>query len=201
MESLNMLAETLEKKGFRVTCCETSGEARQALLSEIRGGETVGIGGSVTIRELNLLDALSEMKCPVHWHWLPSEDAAETRRLASSAHVYLCSSNAVTETGELVNIDGTGNRVAAMFYGPGRNIIVIGKNKIAPDYESAMKRIKEAACPKNAVRLSLDTPCALTGKCNDCASGSRMCNITVIISNPPKGRDMHILLVNEDLGY
>jgi len=201
MEKITQLAEILQKKGFRATCCETGAEAREILLSEINDEESIGIGGSVTIREMDLLDALAGKKCAVYWHWLPTENAVDTRKRAVNADVYLCSTNAVTEAGELVNIDGTGNRVAAMFYGPGRNIFVIGKNKIASDYEAAMKRIKEVACPKNAVRLSLDTPCAKTGKCNDCSSSSRMCSVTTIISNPPSGRDMHIILVNEDMGY
>jgi len=201
MEKLNRLAETLKKNGFRAVCCETREEARQVLLSEIHEGETVGIGGSVTIREMDILDALSGNKNAVYWHWLSRDNAAEARKLASGADVYLCSTNAVTESGEFVNIDGTGNRVAAMYFGPGRNIIVVGKNKIAPDYEAAMKRVKEIACPKNAVRLSLDTPCGKTGKCTDCASPSRMCNVTTIISHPPGARDMLILLVNEDMGF
>ncbi|MCL2539567.1 MAG: lactate utilization protein [Oscillospiraceae bacterium] len=201
MEKLELLAKVLERKGFRVALCETRAEARELLLSEINEGETVGIGGSVTIRELDILDALSEKDCTVHWHWLSMENAFEIRKLAGNSDVYLCSSNAVTETGELVNIDGTGNRVAAMFYGPGRSIVVVSKNKIAPDFTAAVNRIKELACPKNATRLGLDTPCAKTGVCSDCSSKSRMCNVMTVISNPPGGRDFYIVLVNEDMGY
>jgi len=201
MDKLDLLAKNLQKKGFRVSSYETRDDARKALLSEIADGETIGIGGSVTIRELDILDALSEKNCAVYWHWLPVENATETRKLAANADVYLCSTNAVTEAGELINIDGTGNRVASMFYGPGRNVVVIGKNKLSSEYDAAIRRIKEIACPKNAVRLSLDTPCAKTGKCNDCESASRMCHITTIISNPPSGRDIHVMLVNEDMGY
>ena len=201
MEKLSMLSNILEKKGFRVSLCDTREEAKKVLLSEIGNGETVGIGGSVTIKELDVLGALADKNCAVHWHWLPGVDMAETRRLAAGADVYLCSTNAVTESGEFVNIDGTGNRVAAMFYGPGRGIIVVGKNKIASDYDAALRRVKEIACPKNAVRLSLDTPCAKTGACTDCASSQRMCNVTTIISHPPGKRDILIVLVGEDLGY
>ena len=201
MENLDQLAKTLERKGFRVTSYETGDAVRQALLSEIAAGETVGVGGSVTIRDLDILGALAEKKCAVHWHWLAPENMDEARRLAANADVYLSSTNAITRAGELVNIDGAGNRVAAMFYGPKRSIVVIGRNKIAADYESAIKRIKEVACPKNAVRLSLDTPCAKTGKCGDCAPGLRMCKVTTIISHPPGKHDMHIMLVNEDMGF
>lgn len=201
MEKLQTLASTLKKKGFRVTYCNTLNESRQALLSDIKDGETVGIGGSMTIKELDILESLADKGCAVHWHWLNTANGNETRRLAANADVYLCSTNAITDNGELVNIDGTGNRVASMFFGPGRNIVVIGKNKVASDYEVALKRIKEVACPKNAVRLNLNTPCATTGKCNDCASSSRMCNVTTVISDPPGGRDIHIILVNEDMGY
>ena len=201
MEKLQALAQTLEKKGFRAMYCATREEARQIVLSEIKNNETVGIGGSVSIQELDLLNALAEKSCPVYWHWLPADDVQEMRTLAARADVYLCSTNALTNDGELINIDGSGNRVASMFFGPGRNIIVVGKNKIAPDYENAMKRIKEVACPKNAVRLNLPTPCAKTGKCANCASESRMCKITTIISHAPQGRDMYIILVDEELGY
>jgi len=201
MEKLEQLAKTMQKKGYRATCCDNREDARKILLSEVKQGETVGIGGSVTVQELDILDALAEKGCVVHWHWLPTENAAQTRKLAAGADVYLCSTNAVTEAGELVNIDGTGNRVAAMVFGPGRNIIVISKNKITSGLDAAQKRVKEIACPKNALRLSLSTPCALTGKCNDCDAKDRMCNVTTIISSPPGKRDMHILLVNEDMGY
>ncbi len=200
MEKLLELEKTLTKKGYRVACYETREQAREALLSEIKDGESVGIGGSVTIREMDLLDALAGKNCPYYWHWLPEADS-ETRKKATEADVYLCSTNAITEKGELINIDGFGNRVAGMFYGPGRNIFVVGKNKIAVDYDAAIKRVKDIACPKNAVRLKLNTPCALTGKCADCASEQRFCNVTTIISYPPGKRDMLIMLVNEDLGY
>ena len=200
MEKLLELEKVLLKKGYRAACYETQAQAREAVLSEIKEGESVGIGGSVTIRDLDLLDALTKNKNAYYWHWLPEADY-NTRKNATEADVYLCSTNAITEKGELVNIDGNGNRVAGMFYGPGRNIIVVGKNKIAADYEAAIKRIKDIACPKNAVRLKLNTPCALTGKCADCSSPQRFCNVTSIISYPPGKRDMLIILVNEELGY
>ena len=201
MESLKILQKNLEKKGFRATYCETRTEAGQILLSEIQDGETVGIGGSMTIKELDLLDALGRKNCAVHWHWLPGANNKETRKLAADANIYLCSTNAVTQNGELVNIDGFGNRAAAMFFGPGQCIIVMGRNKMVADYDAAIKRIKENPCPKNAARMNLDTPCAKTGRCNDCASTHRICNVTTIISHPPGGRDVHIILVNEEMGY
>lgn len=115
---------------------------------------------------------------------------------------YLCSANALTQNGQIVNIDGTGNRVASTSFGPKNIIMIVGKNKLVDTIESGFERIKRECCPKNARRLNLKTPCAVTGKCNDCNSPDRLCNVSVVISGKPKGFDnFYIILVNESLGF
>ena len=156
----------------------------------------------MTIYDMKLHEELKAKGNQVFWHWLvePGE-RNDARSKAANADVYLSSTNAMTLEGELVNIDGTGNRVSSMFFGPKKVIIVCGENKIAKDYDAAIDRIKNTACPANARRLKLSTPCAVTGKCNECSSKERMCNVTVKIQYPTTGRDINILLVGESLGY
>ncbi|MGD9707877.1 MAG: LUD domain-containing protein, partial [Candidatus Delongbacteria bacterium] len=114
---------------------------------------------------------------------------------------YLSSSNAIIEDGRLLNIDGTGNRVAAMFFGPPEIIVIAGRNKIVENYDHAMERIKTIAAPKNAERLRRDVPCRFTGRCQDCRSPERMCQVTVCIENRLVDRELEVWLVNQNLGY
>lgn len=204
MDNFNVeqLIENLKKKNFKANYFSNAHEAKTAVLNEITPGETVGIGGSMTIYDMEIHKELQAKGHQVFWHWLvePAERNA-VREKASTADVYLSSSNAITMNGELVNIDGIGNRVSSMFFGPGKVIIVCGINKIVKDFESAIDRIKTVACPANAKRLKLNTPCAKTDKCYDCNVSERMCNITVKLDRPPAGKDIHIFLVGESLGY
>jgi hypothetical protein len=114
--------------------------------------------------------------------------------------VYLTSTNALTQRGQLVNIDGTGNRVSSMIYGPKKVIIVCGVNKIVPHLEAAMERVKEASV-LNAKRLGLDTPCTVKGECFECHSTQRICNVTTIIDKRPSETEMVVMIVNENLGF
>ncbi len=161
------------------------------------------MGGSRTVDSLGVVPELEAKGCQIYWHWraqTPAE-AKELRRAQLTADVFLASSNAVTEDGRLVNIDGTGNRVAAMVYGPHKVILVCGRNKVVPDLEAALDRIHNVAAPPNARRLNTGTPCGLTGRCNDCDSPGRMCAVTVIIERCPRETDLKVVLVKEDLGY
>lgn len=115
--------------------------------------------------------------------------------------LFLTSTNALTLTGNLVNIDGTGNRAASMFFGPRKIIIIAGRNKIVGSIEEGLNRIKMYAAPANARRLNLSTPCASTGFCADCNSPERICRITTILERKPLLTDIHVLVVNEDLGF
>ncbi|MDF2841099.1 MAG: Transcriptional regulator of sugar metabolism [Clostridia bacterium] len=194
--------EALKKNHFDVKYFETSKEAVDELLIEIKQEESVGIGGSMTIKNLELDRLLLERGNTVHWHWLETtpERMDQARGAAAAADVYLTSTNALTQDGKIVNTDGVGNRVAAMFYGPKKTIIVCGINKIAENLDGAMERIEKNAY-KNARRLKLNTPCAVNENCSDCSSPQRMCNITTIIRKKPMKKDITIILINEELGY
>ncbi len=129
------------------------------------------------------------------------EQASELRRQGLLADVMIASSNAITLDGRLVNLDATGNRVAAMMFGPKKVILVVGMNKVAPDLESAMARVKHFAAPVNVMRIGLKNPCAKTGTCGDCKSPQRICNMwSIIEGHTTKGR-IHVKLVGENLGY
>lgn len=197
---LEQIKSVLETKGYTVQLFQSAQEAKAYILSSIAPEQSVGIGGSVSVQQLELDKALAEKGCPVYWHWT-AEDKEGAQIAAATADVYLCSANAVTQKGQIINIDGHGNRVAATIHGPGKVIFLIGKNKIAENYDAAMERIHTVACPGNARRLGLNTPCAVTGKCADCSSPQRMCNATVVLERATSGHPMEVVLVNEDLGY
>ncbi|ABR48362.1 protein of unknown function DUF1121 [Alkaliphilus metalliredigens QYMF] len=201
-ETVEVILGNLKKRNIDAQYFVTKEEAHAAILNEIQLTDTVGIGGSMTIKELNLHEALIERGNSVFWHWLVApEDRESQRKSAALADVYLSSTNAITKDGELINIDGLGNRVSAMVYGPKKSIVVCGVNKICDDLISGIDRIKTEACPSNAKRLGLKTPCAKTDHCNDCFSEDRMCNVTTIINNKPMGIDLKVYLVEETLGY
>ena len=202
MELLEMVAERFRSRGFRARLFDQAAEVLPSLLETIPPSATVAFGGSVTLQELGVYEALRERGQDVLWHWkVPPAEAGPLRRRALSADVYVSSSNAVIEDGRLLNIDGTGNRVAAMIFGPPRVIVVAGKNKLAHDYAAALERIHSVACPKNAERLDRNVPCRHTGRCADCRSPQRMCQFTVTVEHCPDAVEMEVWLVNEDLGY
>ena len=197
---LNQVKTALEKRGFSVKLCATAQEAKEYLLSAIDPAQSVGFGGSMTLKQMGMDEALISRGNTVHWHWT-AEDKEGAHRQAAVADVYLTSANALTENGLMVNIDGHGNRVAATLHGPGRVIFVVGKNKLTPNYESAIRRIKNTVCPANARRMSLKTPCAELGYCTDCSGPQRICGATVILEHSLIGYPMEVVLVDEDLGY
>lgn len=165
---------------------------------------SVGVGGSMTLFETGIIDLLR--KQPINFldrydKSLSREEVVEVFRQSLLCDLYLTSSNAITLDGGIYNIDGTGNRVAAMIYGPKKVFIIVGRNKIFLDEESAIKHIKTVSAPANAIRLNRNTPCAKTGKCMDCHSNDRICSeYTKIVRQANAGR-MTILVVDEDLGY
>ena len=192
--------DSLTREGFAVRYFETANEAADYLAGAIRG-KTVGIGGSLTVEALGLYERLTRDNT-VYWHWRTND--AETRKQAALAQVYLSSANAIAETGEIINIDGAGNRVAATLYGHERVILIAGVNKIAPDAESALWRARNIAAPLNAKRLNCQTPCALSKemKCYDCSSPDRICCGVVTMLRPLYGNgSTEVVLVNEALGY
>lgn len=201
MANIQKLRENLERGGYKVSYYETAAEAKDALVAAIKG-KTVGMGGSVTLRDMGLYEALSEHN-QVYWHW-KQQPANEVRAKANAAEVYLTSLNGVAETGELINIDGDGNRLAAMSFGEKKVYFVIGVNKIATDLASALHRARNIAAPLNARRLAKDTPCAVGQeiKCYDCQSPNRICKGMTLLARKVGGvTEMEVVIINEELGY
>ena len=197
---LNRVKQALEKRGYTVHQFQTAQQAKEYLLSAIAPHQSVGFGGSMTLKEMGLDKALQEQGSTVYWHWT-AEDKEAAQRSAAQADVYLTSANAVTLSGQIINVDGHGNRVAATLHGPGRVIFVVGRNKISANYDAAVQRLKRVVCPANAKRMMLDTPCAKLGFCVDCDSKQRICNATVVLEHRLIGYQMDVVLVDEDLGY
>ena len=199
---LQTVKKNLEAKGYRVSCFESASAAAVYLNGQI-DGVSVGFGGSMTVQEMGLYDMLSDHN-EVFWHWRVPEGKTpdELRADASRADVYISSVNGLAETGEIVNIDGSGNRVASTIYGHKTVYFVVGRNKLAPDEASAMERARNIAAPKNALRLGLKTPCAEKGdRCYDCKSPARICRAASVFWTRPGGSDYEVVLIDEDLGY
>lgn len=194
--NIEKLRKNLESKGYRTTYFETAQEAASYLNEEI-DQVTVGMGGSVTIQEMGMYDSLSAHNT-VHWHW-----AGGTVDAAAQAKVYLSSVNGIAETGEIINIDGNGNRIASMTYGHEKVYIIVGVNKITSNYDAAIWRARNIAAPQNAKRLGVDTPCAQRGdRCYDCDSPQRICKaLSVFWRKPGMAGEMEVMVVNQHLGY
>lgn len=198
------IIKKLEKRGMTGYYCENAREASEKLLSLIPDGALVSWGGSQTLEEIEVKDKLPLINARV-LDPMSIKDPAEayTARINTlSSDVYLTSTNAITLEGELVNIDGTGNRVAAMCFGPRKVIVVAGANKIVRDEAAAIARIKTKACVANCIKLDKKTPCAITGKCADCLiPGQTICSMTVVTRFCNKPDRVHVILVNESLGF
>jgi hypothetical protein len=193
----------LKKNNFEALCVADSKAALEEVMKRIPDGSTVGVGGSVTLGQIGLLDALKNRKVQLVWPFQQArndEERIELIRKSFSADFFLSSTNAVTEDGKLYNVDATGNRVGAMFIGPKKVIVVAGVNKIVKDIEAAEKRVRDWTAPQNAKRLNRKTPCVETGVCADCSSPDRICNIYVTLAKRPSRTDVIIILVGEKLG-
>lgn len=196
--------KALEANGFQARYLESASTAVSALLETIPPTASVGIPGSVTLRELDLPTILEKRGNRVVHHWDPAlSESDRPMRLQEEIQcdVFLTSSNAVTLDGMLVNIDGTGNRISGMAWGRGKLLIVVGINKICKDLTSALERARNVAASLNALRLEADTPCAKTGYCMHCNSPSRICRAVLILERAPFGRDSTVFIVGEPLGY
>ena len=198
--NLETTVKNLTKRGFAVRVFQTAKDASSAIAQEL-SGKTIGFGGSITLEQMGLFETLSQSN-QVFWHW--KQDAAQARANAEHAQIYFTSANAIAEGGEILNIDGTGNRVASMLYGHEALYIVAGTNKLCDDLPSAMQRARNIAAPLNARRLHCKTPCALSEpmRCHDCASLDRICNGFVSLARPTGGiGKTHVILIEEPLGY
>lgn len=199
--------DSLKKNGFTSYYVQDKIEAVEKILSLIQKKTLVGLGGSVTLREMNLPSLLKKRGNQVADHWKAGEEGASSeevlkiRRQHINSEVFLTSTNAVTETGILVNIDGGGQRVAATIFGPKHVIVIAGINKIVRDLDEAIWRVKNIASPINAKRLNRKTPCVKTGLCTDCESTERICNVMTIMYRRPSASSITVILVGEKLGY
>jgi hypothetical protein len=206
-KTVNNTIESLKKNGFTSYYVTDKKEAIEKILGIIPDDALVGLGGSVTLREMNLPMLLKDRGNQVADHWKAreeggsSEDVLKIRRQHINSDIFLTSTNAVTETGILVNIDGGGQRVAATIFGPKHVVVVAGINKIVRDLEEAIWRAKNIAGPINAKRLNRKTPCVVTGLCEDCESAERICNVMTIMHRKPSVTSVTVILVGEKLGY
>lgn len=198
------VVKALAKNNFTATYVNTRQEAIDHVLTLISPNATIGVGGSWTVGELGLVTLLEQQGHTIFNHGKPglnADEAQEMRIKELTCDVFLTSSNAITLDGKLVNTDGTGNRVAAMIFGPKKVIVLAGINKIVKDVAAAEERIQLLAAPINNKRLSLNNPCATTGHCMDCQSPSRICNVTTILNRKPGKSDIHIIIIGENLGF
>ncbi len=196
--------ERLEAHDFKATFVRDRKEAVSEILKQVIPGQRIGVGGSVTVRELGILEALEARGHRLYNHWAPGlsqEEVLSVRKAQMGSDLFLSSVNAITLNGELVNIDGIGNRVNSTIFGPGKVLLVAGYNKLVDDVQEAIRRIKNVSAPLNARRLNIDVPCAKTGRCVDCNSPNRICRVIVIHERRPSLTETMIFIVGEELGF
>lgn len=196
--------KNMEKRNITGYYCEDKESAVKQVMSLIPEGSEVSWGGSMTLGELGIKEAVKNGNYTVNDPMAETDPdkALEARRRSLLSDVFLASANAVTMDGEIVNIDGTGNRVAAIVFGPKKVILVVGANKLVFDEKDAVDRIKNDACPANCIRLGKKTPCAATGKCGECLSrGNTVCCHTVTTRFSYIDDRLHVVFVNDVLGY
>lgn len=199
MINIDETINNLKSRGFDASFFQSGKEAVDYLASSLKD-ETIGFGGSMTLEALGLYDRLKENN-RVFWHWREKSD--ETYRNAAEAEVYITSANAVAQTGEIINIDGSGNRVASTLFGKKTVYIIVGVNKLAEDYDKALWRARNIASPLNARRLNRNTPCVKGElKCYDCKSPDRICRALVVLWNKMYSTEKaEVIIINEELGY
>jgi L-lactate utilization protein LutB len=195
------LLENLRKRGFAPYFASSREEGKNMVLELIPKGASIGFGGSVTVEEIGLLDAMKNDYKLLHRSFY---DASEHQALYQKMHLadwYIASANALAESGDIINIDGRGNRVAETLYGPQNILLICGTNKIVKNIDEGIERTRNVAAPKNTMRLQKNTPCAYTGKCSYCLSPDTICKATVIHHHPTTGKNFYIVIIDESLGY
>lgn len=196
--------KNLQKRQIDGYYCPTSKEAVKLANDMVVSNSTVSFGGSMTLSECGIMETLTSRKDITLYDRSTAktpEEATDIYHKSFNVDYYFMSSNAISSTGELVNIDGNGNRVAALIYGPKQVIILAGMNKVTPDLASAMARVKNVAAAPNAIRLNQNTPCAATGVCHDCQSPDCICANTVITRRGQIPNRIKVILIGENLGY
>jgi L-lactate utilization protein LutB len=198
------MVKAMQRRHFDAYYCATASEAKAKVNELIPDGASVTWGGTMTVRDMDIPKMLQERGTLKIWDRDLVETPEEKQEMylrAFQADYYLSSANAITEDGVIVNIDGNGNRVAAITWGPQHVIFVVGMNKVAQDPEAALKRARSTAAPINAARFDIQTPCQLDGQCHNCNSPQSICNYIHFLRNSSKPGRIIVILVGENLGY
>lgn len=198
------MVKAMQRRHFDAYYCATASEAKAKVNELIPEGASVTWGGTMTVRDMDIPQMLQERGTLKVWDRDKVETPEEKQEMylrAFQADYYLSSANAITEDGVIVNIDGNGNRVAAITWGPQHVIFVVGMNKVAQDPEAALKRARSTAAPINAARFDIQTPCQLDGQCHNCNSPQSICNYIHFLRNSSKPGRIIVILVGENLGY
>ncbi|VTR70048.1 conserved hypothetical protein [Desulfosarcina cetonica] len=196
--------QNLVKHGFDAHFLPDVASAAAAILKMVQSFDSFGFGGSSTTRRLGVLEALRAQGKTIHDHWQADLSKAadlDIRLAQGRCDCFFCSANAIAATGEIVNVDGIGNRTNAMTFGVGKVVIVAGMNKVTPDLDSALQRVRLVAAPMRAKSLNAKTPCAETGVCTDCNAPQRICRITTILHRKPLMTDISVFLIGQSLGF
>ena len=196
--------KNLRKNDFDAHFVTDIQAATAGILDMIVSYDSFGFGGSSTTRALGVQEALQRQGKTIYDHWQPDlsrEQDLEIRLAQGRCDCFLCSANAISVTGEIVNVDGVGNRTNAMAFGTRKVVIVAGMNKVTPDLERALKRVREVAGPMRARSLNMQTPCAESGRCTDCRVPQRICRITTILHRKPMLTDISVFLIGQSLGF
>jgi L-lactate utilization protein LutB len=197
------IIKQLQKRNMEGYYCETKEQAKELLMSLIKKEDVVSWGGTMTIDEIGVKDELknNDIKVIDRDTAKTPEERMKMMKNALVADVFLTSTNAITMDGELVNIDGLGNRLAAFCYGPDSVIVVAGMNKVVRDVESGMKKVRTDACVPNAIRYNLKTPCAVTGICVECTMSETICSQILVTRYSKIKNRFKVILVGENLGF
>ncbi len=196
--------KNLIKHGFDAHFSDNCDAAAVLIMGLVSDFNSFGFAGSDTTRKLNLPEKLKQQGKTIYDHWDPElspEGNLDCRKQQMLADCFMCSANAISLTGEIVNVDGVGNRTNAMSFGPKKVIIVAGMNKVVKNLDAALDRIYEVAAPMRAKSLGIETPCGITGICSDCNDPMRLCRITTILHRRPMMTDLSVVLINESLGF
>lgn len=196
--------KNLIKNGFKVKIFDSEGSAKEWLLENISIKEEIGVGGSKTLRDINIISSFKQMGNKIYDHWengLSPEEILKIRKKQLLCDVFLTSSNAITADGQIVNREWIGNRINAMTFGPKRIFIVVGMNKIVNDLKGAIERIKKISAPLRNKNLNTKNPCVKKGECVDCNLPTRICRVTHIMHRCPSNSDITVLIIKKELGF
>ena len=204
MDDIQKVVDALNANNIECILVQSKAEALEQALELIPDGAEVGLGGSVSVEEIGLLEKLREGNYTLYDQYeigIAMDENLSRRRKGIVAKYFVAGTNAITADGQLVNVDGMGNRVAAQIFGPEKVILVAGTNKIVGDVHEAFDRLEQIAAPINAKRVGMGTPCADTGECIDCDAPMRICNMYTIIRRMMFPGRLTLILVNEALGF